>query len=282
MNEVRCLLCHAHVAMAIACLGSMRRACAEEYRLVLHDDGTLTQEDCERLMAQLSPVAIIRRPEADERMSALLADLPNARRYRLEQVYALKLFDLPLLSSAERLTIIDSDVLFLRRFSGLFSWQAPMRFMADDINAYSLRPWQVLKFPLPARLNAGITQFYRGAYDVEYLEWFVGQQQLHAIRGWIEQTAWAMLAQRQGCAVIDEDQVRLTHPRIGTDTKAVALHFVTPQRGLLPRFIEATEHQVKNELSVEIRDHLPGLCRPSVIAWERLRHALSAGVFSRH
>lgn len=268
--------------MAIACLGSMRRACSEDFKLVLHDDGTLTQEDCERLTAQLNPIAIISRAEADERMSVMLADLPHAQRYRLQQVYALKLFDLPLLSSAERLTIIDSDILFLRRCDGLFSWQAPMRFMADKINAYSLRPWQVFGSPLPARINVGITQFQRRAYDVDYLEWFVGQSQLHAISAWIEQTAWAMLAQQQGCVVIDEDQVQLTHPRIGIDTKAVALHFVTPQRGLLPRFIEANAQKANDEASVGISDHAPGACSPSAMAWERARHALLARVFARH
>ena len=46
---VSTLLGHAHVEMALPCLGSLLRFSAEPLRLRVHDDGTLTAADQERL-----------------------------------------------------------------------------------------------------------------------------------------------------------------------------------------------------------------------------------------
>ena len=51
--EVATLLGHAHVEMALACLGSLLRYSAEPLRLRIHEDGSLLAADRERLTAGL-------------------------------------------------------------------------------------------------------------------------------------------------------------------------------------------------------------------------------------
>lgn len=272
LPELRCLLCHAHVAMALDCLGSLRTASQEPFSLVIHDDGSLTDADVALLHERLQ-ASVIRRVEADERMAELLVGLPNAQRFRTRQAYALKLFDLPMLGSGPSFSLMDSDVLFVRRVSGLFSWDGPARFMSDRINAYSLRPWQALGFPLPARVNVGLIQLQRSAYDPAYLDWFVGQDRLHAIPVWIEQTAWAAQAQRTGCTVIDPRQMRLAGRGVEVTGELAALHVVTPERKHLPSLVARLPDWFA-QAPVTFRSVDPGRCSALGMFCERLRHRL--------
>ena len=45
---VSSLVCHSHVRMAIDCLGSLQRLCISPLQFQIHDDGTLTDDDCAR------------------------------------------------------------------------------------------------------------------------------------------------------------------------------------------------------------------------------------------
>ena len=46
---LRSLVCHRDVDMAISCLGSMLRFSHDPLDIVLHEDGSLTQPDVDRL-----------------------------------------------------------------------------------------------------------------------------------------------------------------------------------------------------------------------------------------
>src|ERR1700724_2016179 len=147
---VSTLLGHAHVEMALRCLGSLLALSAAPLRLRIHDDGSLTGADLERLAAGLGTPSVVSRREADERLADLLDRHPAARAFRLANPLALKLLDVPLLAApaaaGEPLAYCDSDVLFLRRFSGLFELPpgAGALFMHDPQNAYSVRSWDLL------------------------------------------------------------------------------------------------------------------------------------------
>src|SRR5262245_15033112 len=87
--------------------------------LRLHDDGTLTGEDRERLAAELRAPAIVPRAEADERAAAFLSHHPALREFRRGNVMALKLIDTTMYAG-EELAYCDTDILFLRPFTGLY------------------------------------------------------------------------------------------------------------------------------------------------------------------
>ena len=79
---VASLLGHRQVEMAILCLGSLLRCSADPLALRLHDDGSLTAEDRERLAAALGDPAVISRGAADERVADVLARHPALAAFR--------------------------------------------------------------------------------------------------------------------------------------------------------------------------------------------------------
>src|SRR5215207_8673501 len=87
---VSTLLGHAHVEMGLACLGSLLAGSAEPLRLRVHDDGSLSAEDLDRLAAGLREPEVIPRATADERMADLLANRPASRAFRRHHPLALK------------------------------------------------------------------------------------------------------------------------------------------------------------------------------------------------
>jgi len=236
---VSTLLSHAHLEMGLACLGSLLAGSAEPLRLRVHDDGSLSAEDLDRLAAGLQEPEVIPRATADERMADLLANRPASRAFRRENPLALKLLDVPLLADAGGLAYCDSDVLFLRPFSGLYTWPGPKVgavAMADDQNAYSLRSWQLLldrRLRLPCRVNTGILYFRMTLYDLDLVEWFLSRPEYRRTSVWVEQTCWALLAGTAECRLLDSRQVLI--PRQGGEppSGAVALHFVSSVRHLL-------------------------------------------------
>jgi hypothetical protein len=239
---VSTLLGHAHVGMALVCLASLLRRSAGALRLRVHDDGSLTAADLERLAAGLGEPAVVARREADERLADVLATRPATRAFRAANPLAQKLLDVTLLADAGELAYCDSDVLFLRPFSRLFELPpgAGALFMSDRQNAYSVRSWQLAREPrlrLAGRVNTGIIAFRTRLFDPDLVEWFLSRPQYRFAPVWVEQTCWALLAQPAGCWLLDPEAIAIpVAGREAADRRRVALHFVSPVRGLLARY----------------------------------------------
>jgi len=237
---VSSLLGHRQLETALVCLGSLLRLSAEPLALRLHDDGTLTERDRERLEAELGRVHLISREEADDRVASLLAHRPALRAYRRDHPLALKLID-TVLVAGEELAYCDSDILFLRPFSGLFrpGREGEAVFMSDRQNAYSARSWHLLahhRLRLPRKVNSGVVVYRTGAYDPDLLEWYLSRPEFLFAPVWVEQTAWALLGWRTGCRLLDPSQVAFPDPGGQAGVEVVALHFVSPLRSLLPQY----------------------------------------------
>ena len=276
---VAVLLGHAHVDMALLCLGSLLAYAAEPVSLRIHDDGTLTEEDRERLAALAEP-GFVPRAEAEERLEEHLAAYPATRALRRSNPLGLKLVDAPLLAPGERLLFCDSDVLFFRPFSGLWGEAGEAVFLRDAQNAYSVRSWQVLREPrlrLPCGVNTGIVGFPRAAYDPDLLEWFLSHPEYQRTPVWVEQTAWALLGGRAGCRFVDPARVRLPREAAGDRAELadeiVALHFVSPRRGLLPVFADRARDR-RGEPPVRLRTVPAPLCDGWDLAATELRRRL--------
>jgi hypothetical protein len=238
---VSTLLGHAHVEMALLCLGSLLRFSAIPLRLRIHDDGSLTAADLERLALGLREPEVVLRREAGERLAGFLAGRPAIRASRAGNPLALKLVDVPLLAAAGELAYCDSDVLFLRPFSRLFELPPPAGalFMRDPQNAYSVRSWHLLREPrlrLAAHVNTGVVAFRTRCYDPDLVEWFLSRPEYRFAPVWVEQTCWALLGQAAGCRLLDPEAVGFPAPGREPPQRQVALHFVSPVRGLLASF----------------------------------------------
>jgi hypothetical protein len=277
---VATLLGHAHVEMALASLGSLQRYSADPLRLRLHEDGSLTAEDRERLGEALGDLALVARAEADERVADLLAGRPALRAFRQRNPLALKLIDIPLLAGEDDLAYCDSDVLFLRPFSDLFRFPGPETgavFMSDRQNAYSVRSWHLLAQPrlaLPCRVNSGILLFRTRFFDPDLLEWYFARPEFGFAPVWGEQTAWALLGGQAGCRLWDPRLLRLPEPGGGEMGDTVALHFVSPLRGLLPEYLKGASDR-RGEAPVAVGTVPARRCRSWDLAWTEARRRLT-------
>lgn len=247
-RPVRSLIGHNQVDVGLRCLASLLRFSSEPVSLVIHDDGTLTTEDRETLVAHFPGSAIVSREEADAIVQPLLDRYPHCRAYRERHPLALKLLDIPLLASDE-LAYCDSDILFLRRFTRMFEWVgdgASAIFMRDAQEAYSLRPWHIFPFGkirIAGHINSGLIFLRTSKYDLDFVEWFLGRPELVEVfrkrPHWIEQTCWATLGWRAGCRVWSSAQLMIANPRMnGLSRDTVGIHFVAAYRGKLQGFSE--------------------------------------------
>ena len=275
---VATLLGHTHVEMALTCLGSLLRHSADPLQLRVHDDGTLTQDDIARLGHGLGGPEIVPRAEADARVEEILARRPALRAFRRANPLALKLID-AVQFAGDELAYCDSDVLFLRPFSGLFPARPAETgavFLSDRQNAYSVRSWHLLRhrrLALPCRVNTGVLQFRTWHFDPDLLEWYVSRPEFAFAPVWAEQTAWALLGQRAGCRLWDPRQLRLPLPGQEEPGDAVALHFVSPLRPLLPRILERAADRTADP-PVALKTVPARRCRVWNLAWTEARRRM--------
>src|SRR4051812_31898839 len=277
---VSTLLGHAHVEMALLCLGSLLRRSVEPLRLQVHDDGSLTEEDRDRLAAGLEEPAVISRREADERLEDRLAPRPASRAFRPDTPLGLKLLDVALLAPEGELAYCDSDVLFLRPFSRLFDLPAGAGalFMCDPQNAYSVRSWHLLREPrlrLAARVNSGIVAFRAAGFDLDLVEWFLGHPEYRFAPVWVEQTAWALLGAPAGCRLLDPVAAAFPLPCREPGEGTVALHFVSPRRALLEPLARALESRAVPAVPIAIRSFPAARLTPLGLAATEARRRFS-------
>ena len=275
---VASLVGHRQVELAQTCLGSLLRRSSEPVRLRLHDDGTLTADDRDRLAATLGEPQIVERGEGEALAAAVLARRPALTAFRRENPLALKLIDAVLCTDAEELVFCDTDVLFLRPFAGLGRLLKPGSgavFMSDRQEAYSVRSWHLLlhrRLRLPRRVNSGLIAFRTRYFDPDLLEWYLGHPEFRFAPVWIEQTCWALLGAGAGCRLIDPALVALPNGplRPGTAEGRVALHFVSSLRGLLPAYVEKGDAEESTK-PVELRTIQTRRCTPMHLAASELR-----------
>jgi hypothetical protein len=200
--SLRTLLCHRDVDLAIHCLDSALKLSADPVHVVIHEDGSLTPEDREKLISGLPGARILDRQVADERMAERLAAYPNARAFREGSVWGLKLLDV-VLAEPGLCFYLDSDIRFFRPFRGLFvdaSTRGRCVFLRDTVwHAYSIRPWHLLDqrgLQVASGINTGLTLCDPQVFDLGFVDWFLGQLDWRVIPAWTEPTCWAALALR--------------------------------------------------------------------------------------
>ncbi len=278
--NVKSLVCHAHVDMAIACLGSLQKFSLESVSFTIHDDGSLIKEDIDKLSNALNVKKIVLRPEADKIMSDLLRSYPNCRKYRAINPLSLKYLDMPLLSHQD-LAYCDTDILFFKPFTNLFKWPDPKvsaMFMLDYREAYSIPPWILLFndcLKLPSKVNSGLMFMRKEFHDLDFIEWFLGDsnKKLRSIPGWTGQTCCAALAGHSNCAIYHPEQVVLIRSNKNISNSTVAGHFVSNSRDLLKQYLsQGNFDYTQYDTPISIKTIVPKPCNLIDLARSQLRH----------
>jgi hypothetical protein len=233
------LLCSRHVDKALGCLSSLHRFCRDPFRHTIIDDGSLTPRDIERLHEAIHPLEILSREEADDRIGPQLQNKPNCQAYRKLHSLALKLIDLPLIAPGA-FTHCDADILFLRPFQGVDRRRIggeDIVFMKDIGTAYSIsyldRHFRPHRLRLPQFVNTGLMYVGPGAYDLDFVEWFLGREEFRRHVWVIEQTGWAALGGRCRSHFFVPEQIAFPSKNSASRDGCVCLHFISPLRHLL-------------------------------------------------
>lgn len=175
--------------------------------IVIHDDGTLTEEAVEVFGELFESCRIILRAESDAEMSRVLLPYPFCHDYRNTHPLGLKVFDMAHYSSGERLIVLDSDVLFFRKPQEILDWAMATTtkdcWFNEDVQEASLitatEAREELHVKLWSRVNSGLCLLSRGAIDLDFCDRALALTSILRGHIWrVEQTLLALCASRQG------------------------------------------------------------------------------------
>lgn len=208
-------------------------------RVIVHDDGTMTDAHASLLESKLSNVSVLRRVDADRRFYADSTIPEIVKRYRREctNILLLMFVDHFFLSSSRYVLVLDDDLLFYGPpteivdfmrgglgVSAIYAVYGEGRNPLDVDIAYQDRYPSILDDA--SRLNSGLMAFDKSAISidriVEYFE-HVTKPNGHLI----EQTGWGMVLSQVPHTFFSESRYKL---RGSTDFPAVCKHFTTPRR----------------------------------------------------
>jgi hypothetical protein len=236
MVSLRTLLCHRDVDLALHCLSSAVELSADPVQVVIHEDGSLTTEDRDKIAKGLPGSRILNRREADAIMAEKLAGHPNAMAFREVSVWGLKLLDVVLAEPGDCF-YLDGDIRFFRPFRGLFTEEAVRGrcvFLRDTVwQGYSIRPWHLMDrrgLKVVSGINTGLTLFDSGVFDLEFVDWFLAQPDWRVIPAWTEPTCWAALAARAEGHAISPAQVTNLYPSAKVTERTLGGHFLSAHR----------------------------------------------------
>lgn len=239
--------------MASLCLRTLQRSWQEPFKLIIHEDGSLTEEDREKIAAALPNTEILRRKDHVEKIESVLAGFPAARKYRSEHPLSNKLLDVPIIASEPDLHFVDCDLVFFRPFTGLFDAPGTL-FSREDDQGFSARilPLMKMRGPLPCGFNSGLFRLPKAKYDLDVIEWFLSKPELRTFPQLVEQTAYSFLFGVKGCQNFDTRQFVSSRSQcvVGNETLSVHLMYDLKKRvdefaGIADRTLAASPAPVR-------------------------------------
>jgi len=220
-------------------LKSFYVASGRRYALCIHDDGSLGDAELATLSHHFPAARIIRRTDADAKLTYILRDFPRSLQFRKTNLFAPKLFDPIAFLESDRLALFDSDLLFFAKPTAYLqrledSQYRRNTFNADNEVSYTVDPEVVrdqIGHQLLPLVNAGLALIHRDSIRWEWIEEFLGLPGLLNGHFWrIEQTLHALCSSRFGVELLP-DEYSVTLGR-GIGTRPVR-HYVGPIRHLM-------------------------------------------------
>jgi hypothetical protein len=217
--EIHILLGKKHVGMSLWAIKSFLHWAGKSYSVVLHDDGSLSDENIKTIHQHLVNSTVISRADADVLMAEKLVAFPNAYQYRFSRlgsiaphgkasVFSLKLLDFSLMSNSSKILVLDSDVLFFNKPDAIINWindpadrdclycfelYVPIRDARNRIIRFDRKP------EVPPGFNSGLICFDRSAFDLARLdEWLGANRELAETVYTFEQRAYNQLVKTSG------------------------------------------------------------------------------------
>ena len=233
-------------------LASWEHATGRKWNIVLHEDGTLTEE-MSKLLAGLFPgLTMIWKRDADRQIELELKGMPHCLEYRSRHPLAQKIFDVPLLCRSERFVLLDSDVLFFRRPDRVLAWVDDGKeecYFNEDVGEASVvaadQALECFNIRLWPRVNSGLCLVYRQAIEPGFCEQCMARTgMLQGVLWRVEQTLFALCASRHGRGGVLPREYEVSLGRFARPG-VVARHYVGAVRD---RFYGEGMARLKHEL----------------------------------
>jgi hypothetical protein len=205
--------------------------------VVIHDDGTLTNEAGGVLRALFPDVRIITRAEADKAMETVLKPFPFLYEYRALHPLALKILDVAHFTRGGRMIVLDSDLLFFGYPREILDWTDKNNeesWFNEDAAEGSLVSAQEAKEELDVtlwpRVNSGLCLLHKPTIDFEFCDRALAETAI--LRGPIsrvEQTLFALCASRKNHGGLLPTRYEVSLAKHSA-CDAVARHYVSAVR----------------------------------------------------
>ncbi|MEQ6341742.1 MAG: hypothetical protein M3A44_08840 [Gammaproteobacteria bacterium] len=243
--ELHTLLGHKHVGMCLWSVKSFLHYSGKKYTVVLHDDGSLTDDDVETLKKHLINAKVVRKAVADALIKEQIINLPNCYEYRFSSketsdhrginynmlIFSIRLFDFNLLSNTIKTLVLDADVLFFKEPREIIDWAEDPK---DSNSLYSVEQYVPLrntrneiidferKTPIPTDANAGLLCLDKRAFKLEIIENWIGtNKERMGMYATFEQAAYNYLVKSKGGSMPLPDTYSFNY----TDQDVIATHF---------------------------------------------------------
>lgn len=231
--EVHILTCERDRTMAFWALKSFYHHLGEHPPLVVHDDGSLSDESLRLFHSHFPGSTVIRADQADEdaRLRESLKSLPLCELWRFKSNFQLakKLFDFACFGTEPFIAGLDSDILFFRKPVEILECaSASVPFMSSDYqDAYEFQDSSLIP-----RLNSGLFGLRKDDFDFRLVETLLQSsvdaspaRRFQFWKGWLEQTMLAYLFSKSaGGRVLELSRYQISSMLIGDET--VSQHFV--------------------------------------------------------
>ena len=181
-----------------------------KYGLCIHDDGSLTVDHQNELLKHFPNAQIIQRKEADIRMMELLKGYPRCLALRETNQLSLKVFDFLAYLTADRLILLDSDVLFFRAPEELLQRIEDPQYLRNTVNADTASAYTVdveaarreYAVELIECFNSGLGLIHKASLRLDWIEEFLSYPPIFGHFWRIEQTLFALLSSRFGVELL--------------------------------------------------------------------------------
>jgi hypothetical protein len=213
--EIHLLTCEADWLNAIWALKSFYWASGRAYALCIHDDGSLSETARTEIQAQFPNGRLVLRDEADRLAVKRLADYPMTRQFRQVHRAAPKLIDFPAFLDADRMLVLDSDILFFKPplaiLEHIHSPSYNKNCFNEDIStSYTItidEAREAFHVDLLERINCGFGLVQNNSLRYDWIEEFLNVDGMaDKIDVWVtEQTLYALCSSRHGAELLPED-----------------------------------------------------------------------------
>jgi hypothetical protein len=237
------LLCHRvdHLS-AIWALKTLYRSSDVRWPAVIHVQGVCTSAMKRRFRAHLPDARVIVQEEADAHVLQALRDrYPRLIKARRLSCMMMKLIDPTLFATAERIVLLDSDVLFFREprelrahveHAAAETWLF-QRDLVDTYNVSADVAASSLGIQIPERANCGLAVVPRSLVDLDLCERLLDHPDVRRPNGFIEQTLYALCAGARGRVEYLAPSYLISLERGLDHSTMTCRHYAGPSRPLL-------------------------------------------------